>query len=111
MDIHLPEHIVAELGHVEPSDRKHRLRVRDGSLVVDVIDLDETGFSVASDAAPLRGAVAVLDGARHIADCLIVAAEGEGRIMRYEYKRWTQISPKAPLDYVREENAPIALLR
>jgi len=111
MDIHLPDHIIAGLEQLHPSQRKNRLRIVAGAVTVDVLGMDESGFTVSSDAPQLRGAVSVVDGARHIADCLIVATEREGRVMRYEYKRWTQITQKAPLDYVREETAPVALLR
>ena len=110
MDIHLPEHIVAMLETVVPSRRPGRLRVRTGKVTVDVIAMDASGFTVAAAAPRLRGAVAILNGSRHTADCLIVAAERQGTVTRYEYKRWTDISDLAPLDYVRDDDAPVALL-
>ena len=75
MDIHLPEHIVAALEAVVPSKRPGRLRVRTGAVTVEVIEMDARGFTVAATAPRLRGAAAILNGARHVADCLIVAAE------------------------------------
>ncbi|SOH92539.1 hypothetical protein SAMN06273572_101386 [Monaibacterium marinum] len=110
MDIHLPDYIVAELEMSALKARKTRLRVRDGETIVDVLSMDDSGFTLPIDAPRLRGAVAVLDGARHISDCLIVAAECEGRFMRYEYKRCTPITDNAPVDYVREDDSPVALL-
>lgn len=111
MDIHLPNHIAAELGKSAQGPQKRRLRIRAGDISVDILGMNETGFSVAGNAPRLRGSVAILDGSRHIADCLIVATERQGTALRYEYKRWTQITDSVPLDYAREENAPVALLR
>ena len=111
MDIHLPDHIVSELERIAPTKAAKRLRVRAGKATVDILRLDATGFTVAAASPRLRGAVAIVDGARHLADCLIVAAERDGPVTRYEYKRWTGITETAPLDYARDDSAPVALLR
>lgn len=110
MDIHLPDHIASELERVAPSRRRTRLRVQAGDVLLDIVEMDGTGFSLHRDSDSLRGSVAIFNGSRHIADCLIVAAERDGPVMRYEYKRWTDVHDTAALDYVREETAPLALL-
>ena len=91
--------------------KKSRLRIRVGEDTFSVLKFWETGFSLDADNAPqLRGLVDLFDGARHLYQCLIVASEEEGGQMVYEFKRATAAVDKAPLDFVREENAPVALL-
>ena len=88
-----------------------RLRVLAGNAVYPVIHQWDGGFSVLSEDAPkLRGFVDPYDGTRHLAQCLIVASEEEGAEITYEYKRATAALDHAPLDYSRDENAPVALL-
>ena len=88
-----------------------RLRVQVGEETYPVIRIWENGFSLDADDAPhMRGLVDLYDGARHTAQCLIIASEEESGEMRYEYKRTTQAHERAPLDFAREESAPIALI-
>ena len=71
----------------------------------------ETGFSLSADSAPnLRGLVDLYDGARHVCQCLIVTSAEEAGERVFEYKRATAALDKAPLDFERAEDAPIALL-
>ena len=42
---------------------------------------------------------------------LIVAADVDDENVRYEYKRTTNVTDQPAVDFVRTENAPIALLR
>ena len=58
----------------------------------------------------LRGFVDLYDGARHLYQCLIVASEEDGGQMRYEFKRSTEARDAAPLDFARDEDAPVALI-
>lgn len=91
--------------------RRSRLRVLAGDEVFRVLRLWDDGFAVdAEDAPHLRGLVDIYDGGRHLWQCLIVAAAEEGGEMVYEFKRHTAAVDKAPLDFARDENAPIALL-
>ena len=46
----------------------------------------------------------------HLYQCLIVASAEDGGEMIYEFKRATEAVDKAPLDFYRDENAPIALI-
>jgi hypothetical protein len=100
-----------ELARKRDLKRKSRLRVAVGDYVFPVLESRDGGFALDIDNAPkLRGLVDLYDGSRHLYQCLIVASEEDGHLMRYEFKRSTAATDKAPLDFVREENAPIALL-
>lgn len=91
--------------------KKSRLRVETGGTSHRLLRLWSTGFSVEKEKVPaLRGLVDIYDGGRHLYQCLIVASEEDGGEMRYEFKRNTAASDKAPLDFIRDPNAPIALL-
>ena len=91
--------------------RKARLRVHAGEAVLPVHRLWDTGFAVdAADAPQLRGLVDIYDGARHLWQCLIVASEEAAGEMVYEFKRHTAAADRAPLDFVRDEEAPVALI-
>jgi len=91
--------------------KKSRLRVHVGESVFPVLRIWETGFSLESEDAPkLRGLVDLYDGAIHLYQCLIVASDDAGGEMIYDFKRNTAAVDKAPLDFVRDEFAPVALL-
>ncbi|HFQ15823.1 MAG TPA: hypothetical protein ENK41_05650 [Rhodobacteraceae bacterium] len=91
--------------------KKSRLRVRAGDEVFAVLNLWEDGFALDREDAPhLRGLVDLYDGSRHLYQCLIVASEEDGAQMKYDFKRSTEVRAKAPLDFVRDENAPVALI-
>ncbi|TDK46761.1 hypothetical protein [Antarcticimicrobium luteum] len=88
-----------------------RLRVLADDAFHPVLRLWRDGFSVEeAEAAHLRGLVDLYDGSRHLYQCLIVAAEEDGGEMRFEFKRNTPASDRAPLDYSRDPDAPVALL-
>jgi hypothetical protein len=71
----------------------------------------ETGCSLDSTDAPnLRGLVDLNDGAVHLYQCLIIASDDAGGEMIYDFKRNTAAVDKAPLDFVRDDDAPVALL-
>lgn len=92
--------------------RKSRLCVHVGDEAYPVLKSWENGFSVEADTVPkLRGLVDLYDGPRHISQCLIIRAEAGEDTMTYEFKRRTEAVDKAPLDYERSDDAPIALLR
>lgn len=113
MTTYLPKEVRDGLEMARKRDlkRKARLRVAVGDAVFPVLEHRNGGFALDIDNAPkLRGLVDLYDGARHLYQCLIVASEADGGLMRYEFKRSTATTDRAPLDFVREENAPIALL-
>ncbi|MCZ7676486.1 MAG: hypothetical protein M5U35_12295 [Roseovarius sp.] len=88
-----------------------RLRVRAGEDEYPVLGAWEDGFAVTREVARhLRGHVALYDGARLVADCLIVAAEEEGEAVRFEFKRVTEPAVTPPADFERAPDAPVALI-
>lgn len=100
-----------ELARKRDLRQKSRLRVHAGEEIFPVLRYWESGFALDIENAPhLRGLVDLYDGARHIYQCLIVASQEDNGEMHYEFKRSTAAVDKAPLDFVLDENAPIALL-
>lgn len=90
---------------------KARFRIEEDGRSYPVLRLWQTGFAIDAEGAPhLRGLVDLYDGARQMMQCLIVASEEAGGEMRYEFKRSTAAMDSAPLDFVRDENAPVALI-
>lgn len=91
--------------------RKSRLRVKAGDQTFVILRVWDKGFALdAEDAPHLRGLVDLYDGARHLSQCLIVASAEESGEMVYEYKRSTAATDRAPLDYERDESAPVGLI-
>lgn len=100
-----------ELARKRDLRKKNRLRVRVGDEVFPVLEFCEQGFALDIENAPkLRGFVDLLDGSRHLYQCLIVAAEEKDGQRCYEFKRVTAAMDRPPLDFVRDENAPVALI-
>lgn len=109
----LPKEISDGLDAARKRDfaRKSRLRVQVGEAVFPITRFWHDGFALDASLAPhLRGLVDVYDGARHIFQCLIVASSMENGDLVCEFKRSTIVSDRVPLDYWRDENAPIAYL-
>lgn len=109
----LPQSVRAELAEALAAQRarKSRLRVMDGDRSWPVLRAWSKGFAMAAEGAPhLRGLVDLYDGARHLGQCLIVAASEEAGEMRYEFKRAPTSGDSQPLDFERPDDAPIALL-
>ncbi len=91
--------------------KKSRLRVQIGEDVYPILRFSEKNFAIDAENAPhMRGLVDIYDGARHLYQALIVATSFDGHAMVYEFKRNTVASDKAPLDFEREEDAPVALI-
>ena len=91
--------------------RRSRLRVQLGEAVFPVLHLTTEVIVLDADRTPrLRGLVDVFDGARHILQGLIVASRVENGRLVCEFKRATVVSETAPLDFWRDENAPVAYL-
>lgn len=109
----LPKEVRAGLEMARKADqrKKSRLRVKVGEEMFTILRYWDEGFALDQEDAPhLRGLVDVYDGARHMSQCLIVASAEEGGEMVYEFKRATAAMDHAPLDYLRDETAPIALI-
>lgn len=110
---YLPKEVREGLEAARKKDlkKKSRLRIRVNEEVFPVLKFWETGFSLDVERAPhLRGLVDLYDGSRHLYQCLIIASEEEDGQMKYEFKRKAEAHDKAPLDFAREENAPVALI-
>jgi hypothetical protein len=92
--------------------KKSRLRVEVGNTIYPVLRFWNAGFALDAEFSPskLRGLVDVYDGSRHIFQCLIVASTIEDGELVCEFKRATAVSDRAPLDFWRDENAPVAYL-
>lgn len=113
MTTFLPKDVQAGLdaARMRSLKKKSRLRVQSGDRSYKVLRFWAEGFALEAEGAPhLRGLVDLYDGTRHIYQCLIVASEEENGEMRFEFKRNTAVSDKPPLDFYRDENAPVALL-
>ncbi len=100
-----------ELARKRDLRKKNRLRVQAGDQTFTILRYWDDGFAVDRDDTPhIRGLVDLYDGARHLSQCLIVASEEEGDEMVFEFKRETPAMNAAPLDYLRDEKAPVALI-
>lgn len=92
--------------------RKNRLRLRVGDDEFPILRLWDGGFALDADTpANLRGFVDIYDGARQLYQCLIICSSLENQEHIYEFKRQTAVTNAPALDYVRDETAPVALLR
>lgn len=91
--------------------KSSRLHIELGETRLRVLRKWDTGFAIAAEDAPqLRGLVDLYDGGHHLYQCLIVkAAEVDGE-WHYEFKRNTIAADRAPLDYVRADDAPVGYL-
>lgn len=113
MSTYVSKEIRAELDAARLASLKKasRLRVEVGDNTYKILSLWKDGFAVEAATTPrLRGLVDIYDGANHLYQCLIIADEEQAGEMRYEFKRNTVAADKAPLDFYREPDAPIALL-
>ena len=103
--------VVLEAARKKDLKRKSRLRVQVGDAVFPLLRFWHDGFAIDAGLAPkLRGLIDVYDGSRHIFQCLIVASSEEYGQWVYEFKRNTAVRDAAPLDYWRDDTAPIAYL-
>lgn len=109
----LPKEVREGLKAARKADlrRKSRLRIHVGDQIFPVLRFWDGGFALDAENAPqLRGLVDLYNGGVHLYQCLIVASAEENGEMQYEFKRSTEAVDKAPLDFYRDENAPVALL-
>ncbi|WP_425053217.1 hypothetical protein [Psychromarinibacter sp. S121] len=113
MTEYLPKEVLEGLQAARKADlnKKSRLRVQVGDEVYRVLRFWDGGFALDAENAPhLRGLVDLYNGGVHLYQCLIVASGEEDGEMVYEFKRNTAAVDRAPLDFVRDENAPAGLL-
>jgi hypothetical protein len=109
----LPDEVLEGLKQARRADlqRKNRLRVHVGDNIYSILRLWDGGFALDADTAPhIRGFVDIYDGARQLYQCLVMCSSIEGGERLYEFKRQTAAVDEAPVDFYRDENAPVALL-
>ena len=109
----LPKDIVEGLNMAQNRNaaRKSRLRIQIDEAVFPVLRFWHDGFALDAALAPkLRGLVDVYDGSRHVFQCLIMASSEENGQRVYEFKRSTAVRDTAPLDYWRDDDAPVGYL-
>lgn len=109
----LPKEVKEGLDAARQRDqnRRSRLRVQVGEAVYPVLRFWHDGLALDGKLTPkLRGRVDIYDGARHIYQCLIVASSLENGELICDFKRSTPVSDTAPLDFWRDDSAPVALL-
>lgn len=91
--------------------RGDKLSVRDGDAVYRILRIWDGGFAISADVAPrLRGRVSIYDGARHVYQCLIIDSELSGDERIFDFKWVHHVPDGPPADFIRETDAPIALL-
>lgn len=113
MTDYLPEDVRRGLeeARVAMLRKASRLCVHDGTQVYRVLRLWDGGFALAAGDAPnLRGLVDLYDGPRQLAQCLVIQSREERGERIYEFKRATAVAERAPVDFVRSEEAPAALI-
>jgi hypothetical protein len=109
----LPKEVRAGLEEARKRDlrKRSRLRVLVGDEVYPILRFWEDGFALDADqVAHLRGLVDIYDGSRHLWQSLIIASEVEAGELICVMKRSTAAADRAPIDYVRDENAPVGYL-
>lgn len=109
----LPKELTEQLrlGQAARSRKRSRLRLRVGEADYPVLRLWADGMALEAGTVPaLRGLVDIYDGSRHVLQCLIVASEIDAGELVCSFKWATAVTGKAPLDYWRDENAPVGYL-
>jgi len=110
----LPEDVRKGLETARKRDlrRKNRLRVHVDGEVYAILRIWDNGFSLDSETAPhIRGFVDIYDSGRQLYQCLVMCSSIKDGERIYEFKRHTAAVDEAPVDFWRDENAPVALLR
>ncbi|MCR9150910.1 MAG: hypothetical protein NXH83_12095 [Rhodobacteraceae bacterium] len=113
MSEYLPREVRDGLEEARKRDlrRRARWRVMAGDDVYPILRMWDEGFALdAEEVSQLRGLVDVYDGARHVSQCLIIASDvSEGELI-CTMKRATHAIDAAPVDFERDEAAPVALI-
>tara|TARA_Y100001960_G_scaffold174383_1_gene182966 strand:- start:130 stop:474 length:345 start_codon:yes stop_codon:yes gene_type:complete len=95
----------------EKKKRKSRIKVVFDGDMYPVLKTWDNGFSVDAESTPImRGFVDLFEGSRHLSRCLIIASEQQLGELKFEFKRSTEATDKAPLDFEKLPEEPIALL-
>ncbi len=91
--------------------RNNKLCVHDGDDVYRIRRFWEDGLSLDIEhGTKLRGRVEIYDGARHLYQCLITNSREDGEEAIFDLKWVHPVSATAPVDFVRPDDAPVALI-
>ena len=110
---YLPADLRAELesARMDAMRRKSRLRIRMGDQIYPILRFNAGWFTLdVSQVDHLRGVVDIYDGGRHLFQCLIVASEVEGDELVCRVKQTTSASAPPAADFLRDNDAPAALI-
>jgi hypothetical protein len=109
----LPKELLTKLRAAQDKAerRRSRLRVVAGGQSYTVLRRWKGGLALdAAQVSQLRGLVALHDGGRHLATCLIVASAIEDGELICSIKSEIAVRDRAALDFVRDEAAPVGYL-
>lgn len=109
----LPKEVRAglEVARKKGLTKRSRLRVHAGDDIYPVLRFWADGFTLDADQVThLRGLVDIYDGSRHLWQSLIIASEVEEGELVCVMKRSTAALERPPLDYARDDTAPVAYL-
>lgn len=113
MSEYLSKEVRAGLEEARKKDigKRSRLRAHVGDDIYPILRFWDEGFALDADQVDhLRGLVDIYDGARHLYQSLIVASDVEAGELICVMKRSTAALERPPLDFVRDENAPVAFI-
>ena len=100
-----------EMARKQSLKRGDKLCVHDGDAVYRILRLWDNGFALEAKTAPrLRGRVDIYDGSRQLYQCLIIDSDVKGDECVFDFKWVNNVPDRPPADFVRETDAPIALL-
>jgi hypothetical protein len=100
-----------EQARAQSLKRNDKLCVHDDDKVYRILRIWDNGFALDAKSAPrLRGRVEIYDGMRHLYQCLVIDSEVTGGERVFDFKWVNTIPDRPPADFVRETDAPIALL-
>ncbi|OCX60418.1 hypothetical protein BFP70_17560 [Thioclava sp. SK-1] len=109
----LPNEVAAALrdAQTKAMRRQVKLTLHAGGQVWPILRKWHGGLALNADQIKqLRGHVDIYRAGTHVATALIVASEIEGQELICQLKRETAVSTQAPLDFVRDDNAPAGYL-
>lgn len=109
----LPDDVRAglEMARKQSLKRGGKLCVHDGDNVYRILRIWNDGFALEAKTTPrLRGRVDIYDGSRQLYQCLIIDSDVKGDERVFDFKWFNNVPDRPPADFVREVDAPIALL-
>ncbi|MER5171940.1 hypothetical protein [Thioclava sp. GXIMD2076] len=109
----LPKDIAQAMrdAQIKTAGKRTKLSLRSGDKNWPILRRWEGGLALNADEIDhLRGEVYLYDGIRHVATGLIIASEVENGELICAIKRETPVRDRAPVDFVRDPDAPVGYL-